>query len=229
MRPEAQQKMRDVIAGGPQLLDESLFVGSKAAKLRALRAHANTISHARFVAMEDSFPMLRERMGDESFHAASEAHLQEAAIRALPLRLIGQGFSDRLDDSQLADLADAEWAMLAAYGAAEAPAIEMSSLRGQTPETLVSARVALHPAAICISLRDPAGFCWPEMPDSDAPHLLITRPTTERRLTQVDDAVLALVERARSAVTMGELLEKNAEGVTTLVTLGALRPNMELI
>ncbi|WP_260484425.1 DNA-binding domain-containing protein [Sphingomicrobium flavum] len=229
MQPELQQHMRDVIAGGPALLDENMFVGSRAAKLRALRAHANTISHVRFVAMEDSFPMLRERMGDELFHAAARIHLEDPAIRALTLRLIGRGFSARLEDPVLADLADAEWAMLQSYGAAEAPAIELATLRGLDAETLVGARVALHPAAIIMTLREPAAFSWPGMPDSEAPHLLITRPAAERRLVQVSDGVAALVERAQRTVTMGELFEIDAEGVTTLVHLGALRPQLELI
>lgn len=229
MQPDPQRKMRDVIAGGPDLLDEALFVGGRAAKLRALRAHANTISHARFVAMEDSFPQLRARMGDEAFHEASRIHLEQDAARAAPLRLIGKGFSNHLDDPLLADLADAEWALLEAYGAADAPAIELSNLRGQTPETLVAARVALHPATRLVTLRDPAGFQWPNAPTSEAPFLLVTRPTTERRLAQVDENVARLVERARRPVTMGELFELDSDGVTTLVTFGALRPNMELI
>ncbi|MBB3764047.1 HvfC/BufC family peptide modification chaperone [Sphingomicrobium lutaoense] len=219
--------MSELIAKGPAAYRDGLFAAPRAAALRALRAHANTISHARYKALEDSFPLTRQAMGGEAFHALAERYLRNDAPRARPLRLIGADFAERIDDPAIADLADAEWAMLEAYGAAEAPAIEMQSIAGQSPEQLVAARVALHPAARLVALRRPEVFAWEGMPATGEPWLLVTRPASEQRVAQVSDAVARAVRAARNGCVMGELFELDAPAVTLLVQTGALRPLVE--
>lgn len=229
MLHERQKEMRNIIASGPGAYRDGLFAADRDAALRALRAHANTISHARFVAMEDTYPLTRERMGKEAFHALSERHLDDPDVMRRPLRLIGENFASLAQDDALADLIDCEWAMLEAYGAADAPAVEMSTLAGQSPERLVAARISLHPATRLVHLRDPRAFAWDRVAPGAEPWLLITRPHSERIITRVSATIARMVERARRGAAMGELFEMDGPSVTTLVQSGAMRPLLEVV
>lgn len=228
MRHELIQSLRDAIELGPDHVPDGLFAGSQAAIFRGLRAHANTISHARYVAMEDSYPKARAHMGDEAFHLAASRHLQNAAVLQRPLRLIGEGFAALLAPSA-ADIADAEWAYLESHGAEDAPAILLSALADESPERLVAARVALHPATRLLGLRRPAIFEWDGLPESDATYLLVTRPEHEVLFARVGIDEARLIGLARRTITLGELLEEDAAATTTLITVGALRPVPETI
>lgn len=228
MRHEPVQSLRDAIELGPDHVPNGLFAGSQAAIFRGLRAYANTISHARYVAMEETFPKTRIHMGAEAFHLAASRHLHDAAAVQRPLRLIGEGFAALLAPAA-ADMADAEWAYLEAHGAEDAPAILLSALADETPERLVAARVALHPATRLLGLRRPAIFAWDGLSEGDATYLLVTRPEQEVLFARVGIDEARLIGLARRTITLGELLEEDAAATTTLITVGALRPVLETI
>src|SRR6476469_3480527 len=80
MRPDAQMLMQRTLTLGPDYCPSDLFSGSVDRIVLGRKVHANTISHARFVALEETFPKLRAAMGPEAFHAASERHLANPAV-----------------------------------------------------------------------------------------------------------------------------------------------------
>src|SRR3990167_5553595 len=82
---EAQAAIAATLLHGPAYLPDGLFAGGEAAALRGLRVHANSISHARLVALEDSFPRTRAHLGDAEFNRQSRAFLDAGgAQRCLP-------------------------------------------------------------------------------------------------------------------------------------------------
>src|SRR3546814_1795547 len=118
MLEQGQAAIAATLLHGPGHLPADLFAGSDAAVLRGLRVHANTISHARLVALEETFPRTRDHLGEEEFNRLSRCFVEEGGAQRWSLRDIGAGFADWLADPRAADLARVEWAWLESYHAA---------------------------------------------------------------------------------------------------------------
>ncbi len=145
-----QQSMIAAIDLGPDYVVDSAFLGGRAAALRGLAVHANTISHARLVAIEETFPRTRESLGEERFNALSQTYLDRPRVAAEAHSAIGRHLPAFLGEAGYDDsaaLAAFEWAWLEAYHAAEAEALALSGLAGLSEEELLQTCLALHPAA----------------------------------------------------------------------------------
>ncbi len=184
MRLDALQKgMVDAIDKGPSFIAGDAYVGGRKAAMRGLSVHANTISHARLVALEETFPKLRETMGHERFNALSRDYVATREAMGEPPSTIGRHFpaflESRGEPNEHHALAAFEWAWLESYNAAEVDAIELSEFAGVEEGALLATVVALHPAAWIAPAR--AAFAIEdEVPGvCGSAALLITRPDAE--------------------------------------------------
>lgn len=213
-----QASMAATLAHGPAHLEAWLYDCPADRLLLALKAHANTISHARLVALEDTFPMTREARGHAGFHMLSRAYLDLPGTTARPLADIGAGLpgflADRGTDPGLVDLARAEWAWLQAWRAADARPLALGDLAGLAEAQLLATPIAVHPAARLLSLSAPAGAAFAALGDvRGARILLFTRPEADVQVTALEPAARALFVRARAMsaghpVTIGELMAR---------------------
>ena len=105
MQPDALTGLHQALRFGPGYCPPNLFEGSVPAIGRGLKVHANNISHARHVALEETYPRLVDLMGLEEFHAAAEAFLERDGICFRALDSIGEGFEQLLDDAAHRNLA----------------------------------------------------------------------------------------------------------------------------
>lgn len=221
---------------GPDALDPTLFAGPIDRVLLGLKAHANTINHARLIALEDSFPLTRQEMGDAAFNALSRDYVETDEAKARDIAAIGQDFAAFLrlrgTDRTLFDLAAIEWAWLEAYHAAEADPLSLESIGAMREATLLDLRVTAHSAMRLVAVAAPLSPALTEVAIDGQPHaILIVRPDTEVRLVALDVATAVLAEKCKSPVTIGNLLGLAAEqmGMTdpsgpvlTLIGAGAL-------
>ena len=88
----AQANFITTINDGPDALDQTLFAGPIDRVLLGLKAHANTISHARLVALEETFPLTRQALGNEQFNQLSRGYVETADARACDANTIGFDF-----------------------------------------------------------------------------------------------------------------------------------------
>ncbi len=93
---DTQTNFIETINDGPERLDPMLFAGPPDRVLLGLMAHANTISHARIVALEETFPLTRQHFGDAVFNALARDFVETRAARACDANRIGLGFPDYL-------------------------------------------------------------------------------------------------------------------------------------
>src|SRR3546814_8537482 len=103
MLEQGQAAIAATLLHGPGHLPADLFAGSDAAVLRGLRVHANTISHARLVALEETFPRTRDYLGEEEFNRLSRCFVEEEGEQRRSLSDIGAGFADGLADPRAAE------------------------------------------------------------------------------------------------------------------------------
>lgn len=226
----------DTINQGPAALDPKLFAGPSDRVILGLKAHANTISHARLIALEETFPMTREAMGHETFNALSRSYSETSAARASDNNGIGAGFADFLAARGIAqsllDLIQIEWLWLESYHAAEAEPFRLEQLAGLDESALLAQPVAQHPAARLVMLQAPLS---PQLSELNAAAgtaaVLIARPGSSVLLNPVNHAAAAAFIAADKFSTMGNLLsaaveqigdEHSLDAVLALIGAGSL-------
>src|SRR3546814_16252725 len=80
MLEQRQAAITATLLHGPGHLPADLFAGSDAAVLRGLRVHANTISQARLVALEETFQRTRDYSGEEEFNRTEERRVGKSVV-----------------------------------------------------------------------------------------------------------------------------------------------------
>ena len=233
---EMQANFIATINDGPAALDPSLFAGPTDRVILGLKAHANTISHARLVALESTFPLCRKAISENEFNRISRAYFETAAARALDSNAIGAHFPEFLDasgvDASAVDLAKIELLWFASYDAAEAEHLALADLAGLDEADLLDLAIALHPAAHIQRLAAPLSAALPELQEhSDSHAILITRPEAMPVLTPLRKLAADIFARAKKNATISNLLELSLEQspeddaltpVITLIQAGAL-------
>lgn len=215
---------------GPAYVPWQAFAADQDAIVRAMKIHANTVSHARLVALEDSYSRTRSHIGDEAFNQLSRRYLDGGHAAGLRHGQIGAAFPEFLAEaaglSALATLASAERAWLAAYHAADATPLRMTDLADLAADAMLQIAVARHPAAATVQFAPRfARFFDAAMPP-EARLALITRPAVDVQVLAIDTATAALLPSRADVTKLGLLLEQAGEdgaaALAELIEAGAL-------
>jgi Putative DNA-binding domain len=122
---DIQANFIETINNGPAALDQSMFAGPVDRVLLGLKAHANTISYARLIALEQTFPLTWFTMDDALFNSLSRDYIEMPEAQALDSNHIGKSFADFIATKDIAahfvDLARIEWAWFEIYHASDWP------------------------------------------------------------------------------------------------------------
>lgn len=207
-----QEAMMAALDYGPAHLPQGLFAGSPERVFAGMKVHANTISHARLVALEDTFPRTREAIGHDRFNAHCRLFIQQSPVTAAPLTKIGAQFDTFLREADesagMADLARFEWRWLQAYHAADAAPLALDALTGLDPEILLNQALLRHPAACAERfaplVHDLIGAEVPELTEADA--ILIARPHADVLVSPASVLMADLLAAATKPVTIGNLV-----------------------
>ncbi len=207
----AQANFIATINDGPDALDHVLFDGPIDRVMLGLKAHANTISHARLVALEDTFPLTLEALGGEQFNQSSRAYVETSEARACDANTIGKPFPDflqaTLTDRTIVELANIEWAWLESYHAAEAVPLSLSNLADLDEASLLALPVAPHPSVRLVRTLHPLATPLGEISGLRPYAILTLRPEAEVRLLPFAEIDVAIFRAAQQKdATLGNLL-----------------------
>jgi len=222
---EGQARFIDCLQKGPAHFPADLFQEDQGRALLGLKAHANTISHARLVALEDSFPRLYDHMGHAEFNALSRGYVEKPAVMQQEMSNIGAGFADFLQEQQATeqaiDLARIEWGWLKAYHSAEASPLALEDIASLTEEALLNLEIGPHPALQLIRLHDDLPPTLSELNDgwsgstaSDAimpDAIMIARPNIDVLLHPQNLSDYNLAKKIANIGTMSNLLQESVE------------------
>lgn len=225
MQPDAHTAMHRALVHGPSHLPGNLFAGSDVRVMMGMKAHANSISHARFVALEETYPRTHLLIGPEAFHRIAETHLKNPERLREPLATIGRDLALLLN-GPMRDLARLEWAWLEAHGAADAPPFDLHAIADFSAEQVAGAMIRLHPAARLVPVHHSLYF------DETAvrpPLVMLTRVDGDVRLTVTTPQAARLFAIARTGCTIAALLEADADRTTQMVSSGALTLSPETL
>jgi hypothetical protein len=213
---EAQANFINTINNGPDALDPDLFAGPIDRVVLGLKAHANTISHARLVALEETFPLTRRDMGEAMFNALSRDYAETAVARATDSNTIGDAFAAflrRCDISaQHCELAEIEWRWLESYHAADAAALTPKDLAGLDEASLLDLPVASHSSLRLVPITHPLAAQLDGLAGLMPAAIATIRPEAEVRLVPLDALELALATRAtQNNCNIGNLIQLGFE------------------
>jgi Putative DNA-binding domain len=206
------------INDGPDALAPDMFAGPIDRVLLGLQAHANTISYARLITLEDSFPLTREALGEQVFNRICRDYCASDPARCADNNNIGAGWPDFLSTQSVAtniiDLARIEWAYLQSYHAPDAAALSAADLAAMDPAELPAQSIGLHPSLRWVELRAPLSpvLCalLPTVEDTLA--VATIRPSAEVLLLPINRLTLVLLQlAAKTNATIGNLLEQVLE------------------
>lgn len=179
-------------------------------------------------ALEQTFPAIRNLLGDDYFKALARAFVVEHPPKSPVLIWYGSEFADFIETfpplggyPYLADVARVEWAWVQAYHAADAAPLDPAALGAVDPEMIGAVKFEKHPAAAVIASR------WPVRdlaranrfdPDADvtidlnAPQsVVITRPEFDVELLQLRPGGDVFVKALLSGAALGEAAAQAAE------------------
>lgn len=208
---DAQRNFIATVNEGPDALDAALFAGAPDRIILGLKAHANTISHARLVALEESFPQTRAEIGEDRFNALSRDYVETAEAKACDVAQIGRHFAPFLQNAKMpaaiVDLATIEWAWLESYHAADASPLTLEAISALAETDLLNLAVILHPSARICPLRAPLAPLLAHLAEEAEPSaILVIRPDADVRLVAVDDLTLRAAQNCLQTSTIGNLL-----------------------
>jgi Putative DNA-binding domain len=204
---DVQTNFIETINDGPDRLDPSLFAGPPDRILLGLKAHANTISHARIVALEETFPITRQHLGEVAFNTIARDFAETETAKASDSNRIGLGFPDCLSDPATKELAQIEWAWLESYHATDAVPLTMGDLAALDEAALLALAIAPHPSARIVAVSAPIASALKELAGQCPTAILSVRPYTEVYLLAIDAIQRAVfAASAQKNASLGNLL-----------------------
>jgi hypothetical protein len=231
---EVQSAVQAAISLGPHAINNAVFSGQPSRILLGLKAHANTVSHARLIALQETFPLTRDAIGHARFNSVSRPFLDLAGIdregaRLAPLAQIGRNFPNALMGAGVTKesifLARYEWASLQSFHAAEAAPLMLTDMQNKSEAGILLIRVRHHPAnRIVANCRAIPGHHIGD-------RLLITRPSETVQTTSISAVAATLCAVASVPAALGDVLARvlveHPEGdlmaaLVTLINAGAL-------
>ncbi len=212
---EGQSRFVACLQKGPAHFPADLFSQSAERALLGLKAHANNISHARLVALEDSFPRLHTHIGHELFHAISRDYVDQDHVMACDINHIAADFpaflTDRAYGDTEIDLARIEWAWIESYRSVEAPPVVLTDIATLAEDRLLAFPIAAHPALRLIPVTGPLSPELGELADAEPRALMIVRPEAQVLFHPLTAVEHAIAEKIADSGTMGNLLEHALE------------------
>lgn len=184
---------------------------------RRFGVHRNNVIVSLVGALADTFPVIKQLVGDEFFEAMAAVFVRAHPPASPVLARYGEGFADWLRGfapaqglPYLPDMARLEQARVAAYHAADAQALapEEIALRLADPASLPGSRLRLH--ASCRVLRSAFAVhaLWAaHQRDGDWPAIDIDQPCAMLVLRDPADEVLSIAIDAGAADFIEALLQ----------------------
>ena len=187
-------------------------------------------------ALADNFEILARAMGDEVFAALADAYITAHPSTHPSIRWFGHRLADFMAASvesgedlvphpAFVDLARMDWALRAAFDAADAPALGRDALAGWAPQDFAALRLAAHPSVQQVRLdwaieaawralreHDPDSGTEPELPapEEQLHTLLVWRRGLDTLWRSVGAAEASLLEGLAAGESFGDLCERAA-------------------
>ena len=198
-----------------------LVAGEPARAAARFMIHRGNFLESLVNALAHTYPAVKAICGEGNFRVLAGTFVRAHPPARPELMNYGDGFAAfiaahdaaRRDFPFLPDLARLEWALNAAYFAADAPALTPDDLAAVPPERLGALRLALHPSARLVASEYPIHAIWlaaaadggapPDSP-GDGEAVLVLRSSGPAEIFEIDAGETVFL----GAIAAGAPLEK---------------------
>ena len=214
------------------VLPEGISGRNGAGAARRFNVYRNNHIAGLATALEMTFPVVRQLVGDVFFRAAATDYVHGNPPRTPVLLLYGEGFGDFLDElpaagrfPYLGDMARLEWARTFALHAGDAVPARVQILSRIPEPELSGTRLTLHPSVRTLESRWPVLSIWQDCLSDDGPgkpdmgrteRLLVLRPESEVMTHRLDDGGYTLLHSLAQGFPLGAAAEHAVSRVPDL-------------
>ncbi|AXX98538.1 HvfC/BufC N-terminal domain-containing protein [Profundibacter amoris] len=184
--------------------------------------YRNNVAVSLSEALEVTFPVIRQLVGDEFFKAMAGVFLRQHQPNSPVLMFYGtempvflQGFEPVTHLGYLPDVARIELALCRSYHAADTPPLDPTALQTIDPDDLLKTRLHLAPPVHLIRSKWPAGSIFHANSSGDTPptelhpeEILITRPEFDPQVTVLPAGAGAFIAALIENAPLGEALKQ---------------------
>ena len=192
-----------------------------------LSIYRNTSRSTLTKALGLNFPAVRRLVGEEFFAASADIFITHEPPTSAWLDLCGQGFPEFLERFEpaasltyLPDVARLERAVGRALHAADAPPLELSSLRKLSASTQAQLCFTPHPSLSLVSSRYPVDAIW---------RAVLARDDAAMAIIDLDACVHLLIERCAGDVEVTRLEKHKWLFAEALATGHSLASSLEVV
>lgn len=204
---ELQSAFGRALRDGPTSALWSLFSEPAVLAERRLAAYRRNVIGNWRSALASTYPVLAQLLGAQRFRELADQYIASCPSDSGDLNAYGGEMAALLEASvlrgelpYLPDLARLEWALLAAYGAADAAAFDLTALAAVPAQAQANLRFRVWAGAALIESHWPLAEIWQAH----------QRPTSER------DAMLAAIDLSASGEPHNALIARSAGRVFTV-------------
>jgi len=185
MTPNLAAQLGQQLGQQQQALQAAISQGAGAAGLlqsaAGLAIYQDAYRARLLAALRDNFSVLQRALGDDEFDALGLAYLQAHPSTEPSIRWFGHRLAAFMDESDLchpamADFARMDWALRAAFDAADAPALQAADLQVLAPDDWPGLTFRLHPSAQLISMQWSIEPAWRALREADGEDVELDEP-----------------------------------------------------
>jgi hypothetical protein len=145
-----QRELQAHILSGDETIAASINATEAVPVATRLRIYSDAYRLRLLEALRDNYPVVHTALGDDDFDALGNGYLETHPSRTRSIRWFGNRLADYVAERHaeypwLADLARWEWAIAAAFDAADAVPIAIDALAHVLPERWAELTFELHP------------------------------------------------------------------------------------
>ena len=193
---------------------------------RRFAVYRNNVCVGLVDALAERFPICLQLVGDEFFRAMAQCYVCERLPRTPMLFEYGDAFAAFVSEFEparelpyLPDVARLEYAVGAAYHAADAAPLPLDFLRALSHERLDSATAVLHPSTHVVASAYPIVSIWRRHMSNDemtpvvldhGEEALVVRPELAIKVAALPAGGSAFVDALRNGRTFGEAMNAAA-------------------
>jgi hypothetical protein len=188
---------------------------------RRFSVYRNNVAVGLIGALEARYPASRRIAGDDAFRGLARAFARARKPRSPVMIAYGEDFPEFLAGrdgvaASLADVARLENAWVEAYHAADEDAATVADLAELSPDSMLEARIAFHPAARFLRFSTPAASIWAAAQGCAGPaepvagvgeDALVTRPDADVRVRVLPPLAYDFALKLRDGATLIEAAE----------------------
>jgi hypothetical protein len=173
---ETQKAFANAVRDPALAIPDTIRAGAGQPSTTRFNVYRNNSAVSLTDAVGDSYPVVRELVGDEFFSAMARSYVAVKAPRTPVLINYGDEFASFISGFEpaaslpfLGDVARLEWAWLQAYHAADEDSISADVLAAIAQDKLDAVRVRLHPSLQLVRSDFPVASIWSahQIPDGE--------------------------------------------------------------